>query len=69
MKNKRGKGHGLWTLVIVIILAFLIWGIIGGVQAQDVGVTCDMGIGEKLCWKWHKNFVGQTQEFLNDVLK
>ena len=68
MKRKLGKGSGLWAFIILLLIGLLVWGIIGGSQAQHIGITCDMGIGDKLCWKWHTNAVGQAQEFLEDVL-
>jgi hypothetical protein len=67
MKNKSGKRRG-WIFIIFILLAiFLIWGFIGGQQAQKIGVTCDAGIGDNFCLKWHTNIIGQTQEFLEDT--
>lgn len=58
------------TIIIisaVVILAVLVLGIIGAEQAKDVGVTCDMGIGESLCWTWHTNIVGEVQEFFDNT--
>ena len=56
----------LWILVSLILI-FLIWGFIGGSQAKDIGITCDFGIGEgkTLCWKWHKNAIGELQDGLS----
>ena len=68
MKKKKRLSN-FWIFIVLLLVSLLIWGIIGGIQAQEIGVTCDMGIGDNLCWKWHKNIVGQTQEFLNEVLK
>ena len=51
----------------VLFLVVLIWGFIGGLQTQDTGITCDMGLGKVFCWTWHTNIVGQTQEFLDNV--
>lgn len=58
------------TIIIisaVVILAVLVWGIIGAQQAKEVGVTCDMGIGEVFCWTWHTNIVGEVQEFFENT--
>ena len=64
--NKKAKGGGIvFILIILIILG--IWGFIGGQEAQKVGVTCDMGIGDALCWKWHKNIIGQTGEVIRNL--
>ena len=52
---------------VAVILAIFIWGIIGAQQAKEVGVTCDMGIGDVLCWTWHTNIVGEVQEFFDNT--
>lgn len=58
----------LIILVIAVILGILlVWGFIGGNEAKSVGVTCDTGIGDSLCWKWHKNALGQFQEAIEDM--
>ena len=46
-------------------------GFIGGSKAKNIGITCDFGIGdgETLCWKWHKNAIGDVQEGLNALGK
>ncbi len=64
--NKQAKG-GFWIFLIILIVAFLIWGFVGGSQAQKVGVTCDMGAGDSLCWKWHTNVIGQVQELAKNT--
>lgn len=64
--NKFGKNRGLIILVL-IILALLVWGFIGGQQAQKIGVSCDWGLGDTFCWKWHTNALGQVQEFLDNT--
>lgn len=64
--NKLGRG-GLIVIIVVILLLILGWGFIGGQQAQKVGITCDMGIGDSLCWKWHTNIIGQIQEGIEDT--
>lgn len=65
MKNKKGI-HWI-RFIIFIIVALLIWGFIGGQQAQNIGVTCDIGVGDNLCWQWHKNIIGQADEFLKNT--
>ena len=52
---------------VLLILAISIWGFIGGQEAQESGVTCDMGIGKIFCWKWHTNLLGQAQEFADNT--
>ncbi|MBW2995698.1 hypothetical protein KY332_00185 [Candidatus Woesearchaeota archaeon] len=61
------KGNPLVKIIIVIVIIIVVWGIIGGFAARDPGVTCDIGLGDVLCWKWHKNIVGQAGEFLKNV--
>lgn len=63
----RKKKTSIIVTIIIILLILGIWGFIGGQQAEKLGITCDFGIGESLCWKWHKNIVGQTQEALEDA--
>lgn len=65
--DKQGKNGGLVWFIIILLIIFLVWGFIGGQQAQSVGVTCDMGIGDSLCWKWHTNIVGQVAEGINNL--
>ena len=67
--NKKNKK---WIWAGIIILAFiLVWGLIGSSQAAEVGITCDFGIGKDgsaLCWKWHKNVVGEIGDAFNELL-
>lgn len=62
---------GRWNFwiytIIFIIFILLIWGVIGGVEAQNVGTSCDIGLGKNLCWKWHADTVGQAQQFVVDA--
>ena len=57
----------LLIVISFIIVVFLVWGFIGGQQAQDAGITCDFGLGNAFCWKWHTNALGQVQEFIEDA--
>jgi hypothetical protein len=51
--DKRGKmGKGA-IFIIVLIIILLVWGYIGGMQLKSGGATCDIGIGNLFCWKWH----------------
>lgn len=65
--NKRGKSS-LFVILAIVIIGLLVWGYIGGLQAQKVGVTCDWGIGKTFCWKWHTNIVGQIAEGINNAV-
>ncbi|MDP3992456.1 MAG: hypothetical protein U1B79_00835 [Candidatus Pacearchaeota archaeon] len=65
--NKIASGGGILTFFIILIVILLVWGFIGGSIAKDIGVTCDMGIGTSLCWKWHTNIVGQIQEGIENT--
>ena len=69
MINKKAKGSGAIIFFILLIVAFSIWGFIGGSEAQSIGVTCDMGIGDSLCWKWHTNTFGSIQEGVNNIFR
>jgi len=63
-------------VVVVVLAVLLIWGLIGSSEAAKIGTTCDFGIGEKtsldepgsaLCWKWHRNTIGQIGDDLQDL--
>lgn len=66
-EKKKSGGRGVLLFFILLIIILGIWGFIGGAVAQDTGVTCDMGIGDTFCWIWHKNFVGQVEEGINNL--
>lgn len=59
---EHSGGGGFIVFLILIIIGLLIWGYIGGQEASNVGVTCDMGIGDTFCFKWHTNTLGQIEE-------
>ena len=64
------KKKMVYTIVVVIAIILgilLVWGLVGANEAKSVGVTCDTGIGDSLCWKWHKNAIGQFQEALENI--
>ena len=66
MKTKDFLKIGL--ILLVVIMFFVVWGLIGANEAEKIGVTCDVGISEdRLCWKWHKNFIGEVQEGISDL--
>ena len=61
------------TLIIIGVIVFVLvaWGLIGSSQVSEVGNTCDIGINDKgsvLCWKWHRNVVGDFQDKLDDLI-
>ena len=64
--DKKEKNKSLILIIIGILVVLLIWGLIGGQQSQEIGITCDFGLGENLCWKWHTNVIGQIQEGFED---
>lgn len=72
---KKKKMNFIITLIIVFLLGILIWGLIGSSEAAKIGTTCDFGIGKEiggesgsaLCWKWHRNELGQITDNLNEL--
>lgn len=55
-----------------ILLALIIWGLIGSSKAAEIGITCDFGIGQDgsaFCWTWHKNIIGEVGDTLNSLFK
>jgi hypothetical protein len=64
------------TIIVILLLGILIWGLIGSSKSAKIGTTCDFGIGEEiggepgsaLCWKWHRNELGQLGDNLADLI-
>lgn len=66
-KNKKGFLFKIIILLVLILIIFLLWGFIGGQEAQSIGVTCDTGLGDTFCWKWHTNVAGEVGEVIGDL--
>jgi hypothetical protein len=72
---KKKKMNLIIILIVVILLGILIWGLIGSSETAKVGTTCDFGIGKEiggepgsaLCWKWHRNELGQIADNLEGL--
>jgi flagellar basal body-associated protein FliL len=73
---KKKTATMIIILIVIFILGILIWGLIGSSKAADIGTTCDFGIGEEtalgepgsaLCWKWHRNELGQFGDNLDEL--
>ena len=67
MSNQNNKKGGLLGTLILIIIILLIWGVIGANQSKAADVTCDIGFGEKLCWKWHISSLDEAKGMLQDA--
>lgn len=66
-QKESGSRKTVLLVIIGIIAILVVWGIIGGIAASDAGVTCDMGLGDAFCWKWHTNALGQVGEFISNL--
>ncbi|OGJ17867.1 hypothetical protein A3K73_04340 [Candidatus Pacearchaeota archaeon RBG_13_36_9] len=64
---KKKMVNTIIIIILIILGVLLVWGLIGANEAKSAGVTCDTGIGDSLCWKWHKNALGQFQEAIGDL--
>jgi hypothetical protein len=72
---KKKKMTLVITLIVVVLLGILIWGLIGSSEAAKIGTTCDFGVGKEvggepgsaLCWKWHRNEIGQLGDNLAEL--
>lgn len=56
--------------VVVVFTVLLVWGLIGSSESAKIGTDCDLGIGEDgsvLCWKWHRNVIGQVGDNIKDL--
>lgn len=67
-KNKKGFLFKIIIILFLVIIILLLWGFIGGEQAQSIGITCDVGLGDTFCWKWHTNIVGEAGEVIGGLI-
>ena len=64
------KSTTIMVIVGSIILVLLVWGLIGSSQAEKIGTSCDVGVGEDgsvFCWKWHQNIIGDIGDTINQI--
>lgn len=64
-----GNSNNALVAIVLIIIAVLVWGLIGSSEAEKIGTTCDLGMGDDgstFCWKWHRNEIGQLSDNLQD---
>ena len=64
----KKKQKNLLIGLAVLIFVLIIWGLIGSAKAEQIGVTCDFGLGKNgdvFCWKWHQNILGDIGDILN----
>ena len=59
----------LKIIFIAILLILIVWGLVGGAQVKNIGITCDFGIneGKTFCWRWHKNIIGDLQDVFKNA--
>ena len=51
------------VIIIGVVLAVLIiWGLIGAQEAAKLTNTCKVGLGDRLCWIWEKNTLGEIAD-------
>ncbi|MFP4401811.1 MAG: hypothetical protein ACLFPL_01130 [Candidatus Nanoarchaeia archaeon] len=67
IKKEHINQKNIWILVLTIIVIILVWGIIGGNVAQSVGITCNAGIGDVLCWFWETNAIGDLGDTIDEI--
>ncbi len=49
MGNKKGSK---WGILILIIMALLLWGLVGAYLTRKAETSCIYGFKELLCWRW-----------------
>ena len=62
------KKNVIFIIIGIILLALLIWGLIGSSEAVKIGTNCDFGLGKDgsvFCWKWHQNIIGDIFNTIN----
>ncbi|MBS3094656.1 hypothetical protein J4474_03250 [Candidatus Pacearchaeota archaeon] len=65
------KSSKIIIVIGVILLALLVWGLIGSSEAAKLGTNCDIGIGKDgsaFCWKWHQNILGEIGDEINQAV-
>lgn len=63
------KSHMIMGIA-ALIFVLLIWGLIGSSKADEIGITCDFGLGKDgnvFCWKWHQNLIGDIADVINPI--
>jgi len=56
--------------LIVLILGVVIYGLVGSSKAEEIGITCDFGLGKDgdvFCWNWHQNIIGDIGDALDEI--
>ena len=56
---------------VIILIALLVWGLIGSSKAAEIGINCDIGIGKDgsvFCWTWHQNIIGDIGDTINQII-
>lgn len=62
MAKKKKDLKKYYIIAGVVLVVLLIWGLVGGNIAKDVGNTCTFGIGDFLCWFWERNAIGEIAD-------
>lgn len=47
---------------IILLIIIIIWGLIGAQEATKLTNNCSLGLGERLCWFWEKNILGEVAD-------
>mgnify|MGYP001566454510 CR=1 FL=1 len=56
---------------VIILIALLVWGLIGSSKAAEIGINCDIGIGKDgsvFCWTCHQNIIGDIGDTINQII-
>lgn len=59
----------VFKFILGIAVILVVWGIIGGIQTNSINYSCDMGLGNILCWKWHTNLFGELKHLADATAK
>jgi len=54
----------------IVLVVLFVWGLIGSSKAAEIGINCDIGLGEDgsiFCWKWHQNIIGDLGDTINQI--
>ena len=66
---KKNNNKRIIIGLVVLLFVLIIRGLIGSSKAEEIGTTCDFGLGENgdvFCWKWHQNILGDIGDIIRE---
>ena len=67
MAKKKQSLQKYYVIAAVVLVVLVIWGLVGGNIAKDIGNTCTFGLGDFFCWFWERNTLGQIADAASSI--